>query len=68
MIVTKVMIDAARWTEFDYHQKGRTLGEHFIPTPDSVIRAMLKAALATMQQGDAPLTSRLGAAKKPSRR
>ncbi|MGE4049145.1 MAG: hypothetical protein AB7F35_30165 [Acetobacteraceae bacterium] len=68
MIVTKAMIDAAWWAEFDYHQKGRTLDERFIPTPDSVISAMLKGALAPMQQGGALLTSRIGGAKKPSRR
>jgi hypothetical protein len=40
MRVTPTMIQAARRAEFDYYQKGRTLGaDRFIPTPDVVIRA-----------------------------
>jgi hypothetical protein len=46
MKVTRTMIEAARRAEFDFHQKGRTLGhERFIPTSDSVIHVMLEAAL-----------------------
>jgi hypothetical protein len=58
MRVTPTMIQAARRAEFDYYQKGRTLGaDRFIPTPDVVIRAMLEAVLKiTPDQPPAPDT------------
>ncbi|MGE4043436.1 MAG: hypothetical protein AB7F35_01190 [Acetobacteraceae bacterium] len=43
------MIDAARRAEFDVYQRAGAIGaDRFIPTPDSVIRAMLEAALKTL--------------------
>jgi hypothetical protein len=44
--VTKEMIERARRAEFDHYQRGGLSGGRFIPTPDSIIRAMLEAALS----------------------
>lgn len=39
--------DAARRAEYDYYSRNNMIGaDRFIPTPDSVIRAMLEGALA----------------------
>jgi hypothetical protein len=44
------MIVAAQRAEFDVNQRMRTLGaDCFIPSPPEVIRAMLEAALATVE-------------------
>jgi hypothetical protein len=66
------MIDAARRAEFDFYKKGRRYDERFIPTPDSVIRVMVEAALAlvTAETGTTPAApiSRIVTANPPSRR
>jgi hypothetical protein len=48
------MMLAARRAEYDYFQKGRAPGSRFIGTPDPVIRAMLTAALATVDVKPSP--------------
>jgi hypothetical protein len=47
MKVTPAMMRAAQRAELDFYQKGRSIGARFVPTP--LIRAMLNAALATIQ-------------------
>lgn len=55
MRVTKEMIDAARRAEYDYYQRGRAAGSgRFIGTPDQVIKAMLEAALKTLEPSPEP--------------
>lgn len=50
MRITKEMIDAARRAEYDYYQRGRVAGSgRFIGTRDPVIKAMLEAALRTLE-------------------
>jgi hypothetical protein len=61
MNVTSEMLRAARRAEYDYFQKGRREGDGetwFKPTPDAVIEAMLKAALATVELPVAPAEER----------
>jgi hypothetical protein len=68
MRVTAQMIQAARRAEYDHFNKGRTAADgRFIPTPDAIIRAMLEAALATVEPDKAP-TPRIVTATKPRRR
>jgi hypothetical protein len=50
MRITRAMIEAAQRAEFDINQRMRRLGaERFVPTPPEVVRAMLQAALATVE-------------------
>jgi hypothetical protein len=49
MKVTPAMLTAAKRAEYDFFNRGRTVkDDRFIPTPDAIIRAMLEAALSTL--------------------
>jgi hypothetical protein len=49
MKVTPAMLTAAKRAEYDFFNRGRTVkDDRFIPTPDTIIRAMLEAALSTL--------------------
>jgi hypothetical protein len=62
MRVTRAMIEAAQRGEFDFHQRGRTLGaERFVPTSPEIVRAMLEAALGEAELA-AGVKDRAGAA------
>jgi hypothetical protein len=49
MKVTPAMVTAAKRAEYDFFNRGRRVkDDRFIPTPDAIIRAMLEAALSTL--------------------
>ena len=49
MKVTPAMLTAVKRAEYDFFNRGRKVkDDRFIPTPDALIRAMLEAALSTL--------------------